>query len=331
MRDTILVTGTAGFIGFHLAQRLLERGHSVIGVDNFNDYYYVGLKEKRHEMLMQFPSFVPQTLDICNHDVFNATVRKYAPAVICHLAAQPGVRYSLINPLAYQKANIEGFTSVLESARRHNIKRFVYASSSSVYGNSTQIPLSEDQRVDHPISLYAATKKANELIAYSYHHLFGIQTIGLRFFSVYGEWGRPDMAYWIFAETIAAGKPISIFNNGNMKRDFTYIDDIISGLEVSLFADGLDGYSIFNLGNSRSENLLDMVGIIEEAMGTKAVIKMMPLQPGDVVDTFADIGRASEKLAYHPATSIRDGLPRFVHWYLNNQKVAEEVRKSRTR
>lgn len=326
---TILVTGTAGFIGFHLARKLLEEGHTVIGVDNFNDYYCVQLKRKRHELLEAHDSFIPKEMDFCNLPELEEVFKKHSPKIVCNLAAQAGVRYSLTNPFAYQKSNLEGFLNILEMSKRYRVERFVYASSSSVYAGVKEMPFVEDQRLDAPISLYAATKKANELMAHTYSSLYQLQTVGLRFFTVYGPWGRPDMAMWLFAEAILGNKPIQVFNHGDMKRDFTYIDDIISGIIAALFKDGLGLYSLFNLGNHRCENLLHMVGLMEKAMGRKAEKEMMPMQPGDISATYADIRHAQEKLGFHPKTPIEIGIRKFVDWYIENKELTEIVKQSR--
>jgi UDP-glucuronate 4-epimerase len=326
---SVIVTGTAGFIGFSLARRLLEEGHTVIGVDSLNDYYCVELKRRRHEILKGFDSFIPAEIDLCDFKSLEALFKRHSPEVVCNLAAQAGVRYSLINPFAYQKSNLEGFLNIIELSKRHKVNRFVYASSSSVYAGVKEIPFSENQSVDSPISLYAATKKSNELTAHCYSHLFGLQTVGLRFFTVYGPWGRPDMAMWLFTEAIMAGEPINVYNYGNMRRDFTFIDDIVSGTAASLFRDGLPDYSIFNLGNSKTEELLQMIEILENTLGKKAEKKMMEMQPGDVAETYADIHSAQEKLGFSPTTSIEDGIPKFVEWYMENSELTEAVRSSR--
>jgi len=312
----IVVTGTAGFIGFHLARRLLADGHDVVGVDNFNDYYSVKLKEDRHRLLAACPNYRLERLDLSEGERLLALVRDWQPDVVCNLAAQAGVRYSLTNPHVYQKSNLEGFLNILEACRHGEPQpRLVYASSSSVYGGNTKLPFSETDRVDTPVSLYAATKKANELMAHSYSHLFGLQTVGLRFFTVYGPWGRPDMAMWIFTEAMLAGRTIKVFNHGDMRRDFTFVDDIVQGLYGAMFAPGLDPYEIFNLGNHRSENLMDMIGLLAKTLGVEPKMELLPMQDGDVPATYADVAKAKTKLGFEPTTPIAAGIPAFVEWY----------------
>ena len=327
----LLITGTAGFIGFNLARKLLEEGHSVVGIDSLNDYYCVELKCRRHEILKEYESFTPAEIDMCDFKNMETLFAKQSPEVVCNLAAQPGVRDSITNPFAYQKSNLEGFLNIIELSKRHKVKRFVYASSSSIYAGVKDIPFSESQKVDSPISLYAATKKSNELTAHCYSHLFGMQTVGLRFFTVYGPWGRPDMATWLFTEAILAGKPINVYNFGNMRRDFTYIDDIVAGSAAAMFKEGLANYSIFNLGNNKTENLLHMIGILEKTLGKTAEKNMMEMQPGDVAETYADIEQAKKMLGFSPTTPIEKGIPKFVEWYLSNPALAEAVRVSRNR
>jgi UDP-glucuronate 4-epimerase len=312
---SFLVTGSAGFIGFHVSRSLLGRGAKVVGLDNFNDYYSPELKRRRDLELRQHPNFVPVEGDLVDFAGLAALFEEHRPPKICHLAAQAGVRYSLINPFAYQKANLEGFLNLLELAKRHEVERFVYASSSSVYGGLTELPFSEDQRVDTPISLYAATKKANELMAHTYTHLFGLPTVGLRLFTVYGPWGRPDMAMWLFTEAMLAGRPIKVFNFGRMERDFSYIDDVVAGIEASLLAPGLAPYEIFNIGNNQPEPLLRVIALLEQELGLTAEQNLLPIQPGDVPATYADIRRAQAKLGFQPLTPITEGIPQFVKWY----------------
>ncbi|MFQ5432779.1 MAG: GDP-mannose 4,6-dehydratase [Nitrospinota bacterium] len=325
----LMVTGTAGFIGFNLARKLLEEGHTVVGIDNLNDYYYVGLKRKRHDILKDYDSFTPAEIDLCDFKSMETLFAKQEPEVVCNLAAQAGVRYSLTNPFAYQKSNMEGFLNIIELSKRHKVNRFVYASSSSVYAGVKEVPFSESQRVDSPISLYAATKKSNELMAHCYSHLFGLQTVGLRFFTVYGPWGRPDMAMWLFTEAIMAGKPIDVYNFGNMRRDFTYIDDIVAGTAACLFTEGLPHYSIFNLGNNKTEDLLYMIDILEKNLGKTAEKHMMEMQPGDVAETYADIEKAQKMLGFSPTTRIEEGIPKFIDWYMSDPELADAVRASR--
>jgi len=312
-----LVTGSAGFIGFHVARALLEHGARVVGLDNYNDYYSPALKHDRGLELRRYPNFISIAGDLADLAVLETLFGEHRPQKICHLAAQAGVRYSLVNPFAYQKANLEGFLNILELAKRFKVERLVYASSSSVYGGLTELPFSETQRVDTPISLYAATKKANELMAHAYSHLFGLPTVGLRFFTVYGPWGRPDMAMWLFTEAMLKGEPIKVYNFGRMKRDFTYIDDIVQGVLAALMVPGLEPYEIINLGHHRAEDLLRVIGLLEKELQVQAIQNLQPIQPGDVPATFAEISRARAKLNFQPTTPIDVGIPRFVRWYLD--------------
>jgi UDP-glucuronate 4-epimerase len=318
---TFLVTGSAGFIGYHVARTLLDHGARVVGLDNFNDYYTPALKHDRDRELRRDPNFVSVAADLADLPALEAVFLAHRPQKICHLAAQAGVRYSLVNPFAYQKSNLEGFLNLLELAKRFPPERLVYASSSSVYAGLTEMPFSETQRVDTPISLYAATKKANELMAHAYSHLFGLPTVGLRFFTVYGPWGRPDMAMWLFAEAMLKGQPIKVFNYGKMQRDFTYIDDIVQGVVAALMAPGLEVYEIINLGNHRAEELQRVIGILESELKLKAEQNLLPIQPGDVPATYADISRAREKLNFEPLTPIDVGIPRFVQWYFDYHRL----------
>jgi UDP-glucuronate 4-epimerase len=311
----ILVTGSAGFIGSHAARSLLGEGHAVVGLDNFNDYYSVQLKRDRHATLTALKGYTGVEGDLCDYALLTDLFKRNKFDVVCHLAAQAGVRYSLVNPFAYQKSNLEGFLNILEACRHGGVRRLVYASSSSVYGGNRKLPFSESDPVDNPVSLYAATKKANELMACTYTHLYGLQTIGLRFFTVYGPWGRPDMAAWLFTEALLAGRSLPIFNHGNMRRDFTYVDDVIAGVTASLFEPKLDLYEIINLGNHHAENLMDMVKVLAASLGVQPKIELLPMQPGDVEATYADIARARTKLGFEPRISIEVGLPRFVEWY----------------
>ena len=316
----ILVTGAAGFIGFHLTNKLLDLGHTVVGIDNFNDYYAVQLKRARHAILEKRSGYTGVEADVCDNEQLAALFGRQPFDRVCHLAAQAGVRYSITHPFVYQKANLEGFLSILEACRHAGIPRLVYASSSSVYGGNTQLPFSESDPVDHPVSLYAATKKANELMAYTYSHLYDLQTVGLRFFTVYGPWGRPDMAMWMFTEAMLKGKSIPVFNHGKMRRDFTYVDDIIQGVVGSLFSDQLGPYEVFNIGNHCSENLLDMIDILGKALGVTPKMELLPLQPGDVPATYADITRIQSKCGYQPTTPISVGIPKFVQWFRSYNK-----------
>ncbi|MGH7059686.1 MAG: NAD-dependent epimerase/dehydratase family protein [Stellaceae bacterium] len=321
---SILLTGSAGFIGFHTAKVLLDRGDRVIGIDNLNDYYDVRLKEARLAELRAYPGFEFARLDVADRDGVFALVAAHPELRgIIHLAAQAGVRYSLENPFSYIDANVMGTLVMLEAARRiENLTAIAYASSSSVYGGNTKQPFSVADPVEQPVSLYAATKRSCELIARSYSHLYRLPATGLRFFTVYGPWGRPDMAAYLFTRAILAGEPIKVFNYGRMARDFTYIDDIVAGTIAAYdrapaaAADpGGARHRIYNLGNHRSENLLDFIAVIERAVGRTAQKELLPLQPGDVAESFADIEDSRRDLGFEPKTSIEIGLPRFVHWY----------------
>lgn len=314
---TFLVTGSAGFIGFHVALALLAQGATVVGLDNFNDYYSPALKHDRDQELRRHSNFISVAADLTDLAAIEALFRDHRPTKICHLAAQAGVRYSLVNPFAYQQANLEGFLNLLEMCKRCQVERLVYASSSSVYAGLTEMPFAETQRVDTPISLYAATKKANELMAHAYSHLFGLHTVGLRFFTVYGPWGRPDMAMWLFTAAMLRGEPIKVFNYGKMQRDFTYIDDIVQGVVASLMAPGLEQYEIINLGNHKAEELTKVISLLERELKVSAQQELLPIQPGDVPATYADITRARTKLGFEPATPIDIGIPRFIRWYMD--------------
>jgi len=311
----VLVTGAAGFIGSYVAHALLDAGHEVVGLDNFNDYYSASLKEARHARLDAREGYTGIRGDLSDYKLLTSVFNHYSFERVCHLAAQAGVRYSLQNPFAYEESNLAGHLNILECCRHNDVQRLVYASSSSVYGGNKKIPFSESDPVDYPISLYAATKKANELMAHAYTHLYGFQSIGLRFFTVYGPEGRPDMAYWRFTEAMLKDKPIPVFNHGDMQRDFTYIDDIVQGVVAALFSDGLEQYEIFNLGNNRPEQLMDMIRYLGDALGIQPQMEMLPMQPGDVPITYADIESARAKLGYRPTTSLQDGLGLFVEWY----------------
>jgi len=312
-KKTTLVTGAAGFIGFHLSKKLLEMGERVVGVDNLNSYYDVNLKKARLELLKSDNNFKFYREDIQDLNALKDIFEQHKIEIICNLAAQAGVRHSLKDPFSYQKSNLEGFLNLLELARKNKIGNFVYASSSSVYGNNKKTPFSIDDRVDTPISLYAATKKANELIAHSYSHLYQIPCTGLRYFTVYGPWGRPDMALFLFADAILRKVPINVYNYGRMKRDFTYIDDIVEGTIAAIKRPV--PYDIFNLGNSDSIHLLDFIRILEEELGQKAEKNMMPMQPGDVAETMADIKKSKKLLGFSPKTPVREGIRKFVAWY----------------
>lgn len=328
----ILVTGTAGFIGFHLANRLLEEGHEVIGFDNVNDYYDPRLKRDRLKILEKHPGFIFFEEHLENREAVKRVVAQFRPATVINLAAQAGVRYSLVNPHAYIDSNITGFINVLEACRHHEVEHLIYASSSSVYGANTQMPFSIHQNVDHPLSLYAATKKANELMAHTYSHLYGLPTTGLRFFTVYGPWGRPDMALFLFTRAILEGKPIQVFNHGKMLRDFTYVDDIVEGivrLVNNKAAPNPDWssvkpdpgtsyapYKIYNIGNNQPVELLAFIETLEEKLGRKAVKEFLPLQAGDVPQTYADVDDLMKDVGFRPKTDIREGIGKFADWYL---------------
>jgi len=316
----ILITGAAGFIGFHLAQRLCRGDVQVFGIDNLNDYYDVSLKEARLNELTKHKNFTFLQSDLEDEAKIDQAFAGFKPDVVINLAAQAGVRYSLDNPRAYIQSNIVGFMNILEGCRQHDVKHLIFASSSSVYGANKKVPFSESDNVDHPISLYAATKKSNELMAHSYAHLYGIPCSGLRFFTVYGPWGRPDMAYFKFTDAIKQGKPIDVYNNGDMKRDFTYIDDVteaIDKLTTHLPAKDSDGAAceIYNIGNNNPEQLMDMISQLEDALGQKAEINMQPMQPGDVYETYADIDTLQKAVGFKPSTPLKDGLQKFASWY----------------
>ncbi len=319
---SILITGAAGFIGFHLAEVLLGQGRRVIGVDNLNDYYDPALKEARLARLQARNGFTFHKMDISERVRVEALAAEYTDiSGIVHLASQAGVRYSLVNPYAYTRANVEGHLVLLEAARRlPELKHFVYASSSSVYGANTKLPFSVDDRTDNPVSLYGATKKTMEVMSESYARMWGLPLTGLRFFTVYGPWGRPDMAAFIFMRKILAGEPIPVFNNGDMQRDFTYVDDIVAGVVACLDKPTPSGGSeaphrVYNIGNNRSEPLMRFIEIIEHALGRKAEIDFQPMQPGDVKATFADIDATTRDFGFVPSTPIDEGLPKLVAWY----------------
>jgi len=311
----ILVTGAAGFIGFYVAKLLLHRGDEIIGLDNLNDYYDVALKQARLAQLQSHSGFTFKKIDIVDKDALNDLFRVYKPSRVVHLAAQAGVRYSLINPEAVAQSNILGFVNILEVCRHHNSGHLVYASTSSVYGDNTEIPFSVDDRVDKPVSLYGASKRANELMAYTYSRLFDIPATGLRFFTVYGPWGRPDMSYFKFTKNIINQLPIDVYNNGHHSRDFTYIDDIADGVIKALDKLPSENYRLYNLGNNTSTKLMYYISILEKLIGKKAVINMLPMQPGDMPDTCANIENAVSDLGYAPHTNVETGLEKFVKWY----------------
>jgi UDP-glucuronate 4-epimerase len=324
---TTLVTGAAGFIGYHVSERLMARGEEVIGLDNVNDYYSVALKRDRiAELERRHNSFRFVEVDFADNAALGAATAGLRFDRIVHLGAQAGVRYSIENPHAYVHSNLVGHLNMLELARHRRADHFVYASSSSVYGGNKTLPFRVEDRVDQPLSLYAATKKADELVSETYAHLYRLPQTGLRFFTVYGPWGRPDMAMWIFTKAVLAGEPIEVFGEGNMRRDFTYIDDIVSGVVACLDSPPPDDgeekaggsrspHRLYNIGNHRSEELMRMIGLIEQACGRKAQMRLMPMQPGDVRDTYADISAIQRDLGFAPTTAIDEGIPRFVDWY----------------
>jgi UDP-glucuronate 4-epimerase len=327
----VMVTGAAGFIGFHVARALLEAGTSVIGVDSMNAYYDPALKQARLDQLAGRPGFVFHRLDLADREAAAALFAAARPGRVVHMAAQAGVRHSLVDPHAYIDANIVGFLNVLEGCRQNAVEHLTYASSSSVYGTNTALPFSVHDNVDHPVSLYAASKKANELMAHCYSHLYALPTTGLRFFTVYGPWGRPDMAYFSFTKAILEGKPIQVFNQGRMRRDFTYIDDIVDGVvRVSARTPAPDPqwdgahpnpgtstapYRLYNIGNSEPVELMRFIAVLEAALGRKAQLELLPMQPGDVVETCADVVDLARDVGFKPATPIEVGIGRFVAWY----------------
>lgn len=332
-----LVTGAAGFIGFHTSQRLLERGDRVVGLDNLNDYYDVRLKQDRLAQLEGQDGFRFQRTDLEDQQTITSLFREEQFDVVIHLAAQAGVRYSLENPGAYIASNVVGFTNILEGCRHHGVRHLTYASSSSVYGANTTMPFSVHQNVDHPVSLYAATKKANELMAHTYSHLYGLPTTGLRFFTVYGPWGRPDMALFMFTKAILEGRPIDVYNHGRMKRDFTYIDDIVEGVvrvadQIATGNPDWSGdqpdpgtsrapYKIYNIGNHQPVELMHFISVLEKSLGAQATKKMLPMQPGDVPATYADVDDLMQAVGFRPQTTIEDGIARFVSWYREYYRV----------
>lgn len=317
---TVLVTGAAGFIGFHLAKRLLELGGTVIGFDNINDYYDVTLKQSRLEILNTFSKFTFIKGDLADKNAVDSLFTTYKPQLVVNLAAQAGVRYSIDNPQAYLESNVIGFFNILEACRHNPVEHLLFVSSSSVYGNQKKTPFSTEDNVDHPISFYAATKKSNELMAYTYSHLYGIPATGLRFFTVYGPLGRPDMAYYKFTNKIYNEEPIQIYNNGDMYRDFTYVDDIVEGIEHMLCnppkANEIgDLYKVYNIGNNKPEQLMHFIDVLEEVLGRKAVKEYLPMQPGDVYQTYADVSELEKDFDFKPETTIEEGLGKFAKWY----------------
>jgi UDP-glucuronate 4-epimerase len=331
----ILVTGAAGFIGYHLSERLLREGQDVYGIDSLNHYYDPSLKRARVENL-QAPNFQFQKLDLQNYEGITRVFQEFDPDVVINLAAQAGVRYSLENPRSYIESNLNGFFNILEASKQHGVEKFIYASSSSVYGNNKKTPFAESDTVDHPVSLYAATKKSNELMAHTYSHLYQMNTIGLRFFTVYGPWGRPDMAYYFFTKAILEGKPIQLYNQGKNLRDYTYIDDIVESIRrIVANTDGLKPenrsnqymlekspyYQLFNIGGSQSVPVLDFVNILEGILGIEAKKELVDFQPGDVFSTEADTRRLEEFTNFKPSISLSEGLSRFVEWYKAYYKI----------
>lgn len=332
-----MVTGAAGFIGSNLSLRLLERGDEVIGIDNLNDYYDVELKKARLERTSAYDGFTDIRVSLEDKEAMDQVFREHQPQRVVNLAAQAGVRYSLINPHSYIQTNIVGFLNILEGCRHNEVEHLVYASSSSVYGANTELPFSVHDNVDHPVSLYAASKKSNELMAHTYSHLFNLPTTGLRFFTVYGPWGRPDMALFMFTRNILAGKPIDVFNYGKHKRDFTYIDDIVEGVIRTLdhvaepnldwngnqpdSATSKAPWRVYNIGNHQQVELMHYIEVLEECLGKKAEMNLLPLQPGDVPETFADVDALVEDVGYQPSTPVEEGIARFVEWYRGYYKT----------
>jgi UDP-glucuronate 4-epimerase len=333
----ILVTGAAGFIGYHVARRLLENGKAVVGLDNLNAYYDPSLKDARLGELGKLKGFEFVRLDLADRAGMARLFAERKFPYVVHLAAQAGVRHSLVDPHAYIDSNIVGFTNVLEGCRHNGCRHLLYASSSSVYGSNTKMPFSIHENVDHPLSLYGASKKANELMAHSYAHLFKMPTTGLRFFTVYGPWGRPDMAMWIFAKAIAAGEPIKLFNHGNMRRDFTYVDDVVESIvrlvdhapagDPKYSGDAPDPgtssapWRVYNIGNNNPVELLEVVRLLEEKLGKKAIRELVPMQPGDVPATYADVDDLMREVDFKPATPIADGIGRFIEWYRSYHRL----------
>jgi UDP-glucuronate 4-epimerase len=331
--DPILVTGAAGFIGFHVARRLLQDGRNVFGIDSLNDYYDPALKQARLDILNGYQNFTFQKVDIAERPAVADLFARHRFPLVVHLAAQAGVRYSIDHPHAYADANLVGFLNVLEGCRHSGCEHLLFASSSSVYGANSKVPFAVDDPVDHPVSLYAATKKANELMAHSYSHLYRLPCTGLRFFTVYGPWGRPDMAMYLFADAIASRRPIRLFNHGRMRRDFTYIDDVVEAI-VRLLPHAPHGeagtstpgtsrapWRIYNIGNNKPAELMQVVGLIEQEMGRIAIKEMLPMQPGDVLETYADIDDLAREIGFRPATSLEEGIRNFIAWYRDYRQV----------
>jgi UDP-glucuronate 4-epimerase len=332
-----IVTGSAGFIGFSLCAKLLERGDDIIGIDNHSDYYDPKIKDERLKQLKKFSNYHHYKIDLCDQEKLSAVFKKYKIKKVVNLAAQAGVRYSMENPLAYIKSNIVGFAHILEDCRLYDVEHLVYASTSSVYGANTKMPFSEHDSANHPLSVYAASKKSNELMAHTYSYLYQLPTTGLRFFTVYGPWGRPDMALFKFTKAILEGKPIDVFNHGKHTRDFTYIDDIVNGIIKTLDnsadsnldwnsrvpdpASSIAPWKIYNIGNNKSIQLMDYIHALEKALGKKAKINFLPLQPGDVPDTFANVDNLIKKFNYKPSTPIGEGITNFVEWYKNYYRI----------
>ena len=332
-----LITGSAGFIGFSVSKKLLDDGHEVIGIDNHNDYYDPKIKDSRLELLTEHKSYLHYKADLANKDEIFKIFKDIQPSCVINLAAQAGVRYSLENPHAYIESNIVGFMNILEACKDSSVGHLVYASSSSVYGANTKLPFSIHDNIDHPVSLYAASKKSNELMAHTYSHLFNLPTTGLRFFTVYGPWGRPDMALFKFTKAIINGEKIQVFNNGNHERDFTYIDDIVEGVirvamkpaEPNIDWSGekpdpgssLAPWRVYNIGNNKPENLMKFIEVIEKEIGQEAIKEFLPIQPGDVPDTFADIEDLKNDFNFQPSTSLNDGVKKFIDWYFDYYKI----------
>jgi UDP-glucuronate 4-epimerase len=335
--ERFFITGTAGFIGFHLAKLCLERGHAVTGYDIVNDYYDPSLKEARLKMLAEYPGFRFHRADLTDKAALEKAFAEATPDVVVNLAAQAGVRYSLENPRAYVDANVVGFLNILEACRHGNVKHLAYASTSSVYGANTNMPFSEHEGVNHPLTLYAATKKANEMMAHTYSHLFGLPTTGFRFFTVYGPWGRPDMALFLFTKNILAGKPINVFNHGRHRRDFTYVADIAEGVYRAALRPAAPNpdwdpmrpdpatsnapFRVYNIGNNNTVELLDYIKVLEARLGKKAELNLLPLQPGDVPDTFANVDDLVRDTGFKPSTSVETGVGKFVDWYREYYRV----------